>query len=41
LEARAVRAGAQASCGNGGHAGIDANPDERRKLAQANFNKSW
>ena len=40
FEARAVRAGAQANRGNGRYAEVDANPDERRKLAPANFNKS-
>jgi hypothetical protein len=38
FEAKAVRAGAAV---NGGFAQLNANPDERRKIAQTNFNKSW
>jgi hypothetical protein len=41
FEAKAVRAGATA---NGGHSAVvqlDADRDERRKIAQTNFNRSW
>ncbi len=38
FEAKAVRAGAAA---NGGVVRLDAESDERRKIAQTNFNKSW
>jgi hypothetical protein len=41
FEAKAVRAEAQKKCGHGGVAQVGANPDERRKIAQTNFNKSW
>lgn len=41
FEAKAVRARAQANCGNGGLAQAGAHPDERRKLALTSFSKSW
>jgi hypothetical protein len=41
FEAKAVRAGAQANCRDGRLVQVAANPDERRKLALSNFNKSW
>jgi hypothetical protein len=40
FEAKAVRAEAQANCGHGGFAQVGANPNERRKIALTNFNKS-
>jgi hypothetical protein len=39
--AKAVRAGALAKCKRGHLAQVAANPDERRKLALTNVNKSW
>lgn len=39
--AKAVRAGAQANCGNGGLAQVGAHSDERRKLALTSFSKCW
>jgi hypothetical protein len=41
FEAKAVRAETDANRGHGGVAQVGANPDERRKIAQTNFNKSW
>jgi hypothetical protein len=41
FEAKAVRAGAAVNGGHGRFAQVNANPDERRKIAQTNFNKSW
>ena len=41
FEAKAVRAGARANCKGGRVAHIAENPDEGRKLALTNFNKSW
>ena len=41
FEAKAVRAEAAANRGCGGFAQVNANPDERRKTAQTNFNRSW
>jgi hypothetical protein len=38
FEAKAVRAEAAA---NGGVVQLDAESDERRKIAQTNFNRSW
>jgi hypothetical protein len=38
FEAKAVRAGAAA---NGVVVQLDADSDERRKIAQTNFNRSW
>ena len=38
FEAKAVHAGAAA---NGGVVQLDADSDERRKIAQTNFNRSW
>jgi hypothetical protein len=40
FEAKAVRAGAQANCKRGHLAQVGENPDERRKLALINFNRS-
>jgi hypothetical protein len=40
FEAKAVRAGARA-CKRGRLAQVFENPDEGRKLALTNFNKSW
>jgi len=41
FEAKAVRAEADANRGHGGFAQVGANPDDWRKIAQTNFNKSW
>jgi hypothetical protein len=41
FEAKAVRAWAQPNCKRGRLAQVAENPDERRKLALTNFNKSW
>jgi hypothetical protein len=41
FEAKAVRASAQANCKRGRLAQVAENPDERRKLALTNFNRSW
>jgi hypothetical protein len=41
FEAKAVQAGAQANYKRGRIAQEADNPDERRKLALTNFNKSW
>lgn len=41
FEAKAVRVEADANRGYGGVARVGANPDELRKIAQTNFNKSW
>ena len=41
FEAKAVRAEADATGGHGGVVQLDADSDERRKIAQTNFNRSW
>jgi hypothetical protein len=41
FDAKAVRAEAQANRKQGHLAEVAENPDERRKLALINFNKSW
>jgi hypothetical protein len=41
FEAKAVRAGAVANGGHGVVVQLDADSDERRKIAQTNFNRSW
>jgi hypothetical protein len=41
FEAKAVRAETQANCKRGHLAQVAENPDERRKLALINFNRSW
>jgi hypothetical protein len=41
FEAKAVRARARANCKPGRLAQVFENPDEGRKLALTNFNKSW